>query len=121
MKRKGFRSEFERGVAVFLIKNKIKYEYELQYLEYQPKIKRYTPDFFLPKQNIFIEAKGFFDLADRQKHLLVREQNPEFDIRFLFVNAKNKLNKSSKTTYGQWCDKNKILWAEKSIPQEWLI
>ena len=50
MKRKGFRSEFERGVAVFLIKNKIKYEYELQYLEYQPKIKRYTPDFFLPKQ-----------------------------------------------------------------------
>ncbi len=121
MKRKGFRSEFERGVALFLIKNSIKYEYELQYLEYQPKIKRYTPDFYLPKQNIFIEAKGFFDLADRQKHLLVREQNPDFDIRLLVVNAKNKLNKSSKTTYGQWCDKNKILWAEKRIPKEWLI
>ena len=85
MKRKGFRSEFERGVAHWLIKNGITYEYELQYIEYQPKIKRYTPDFYLPKQNIFIEAKGFFDLADRQKHLLVREQNPEFDIRFLFV------------------------------------
>ena len=38
MKRKGFRSEFERGVALFFIKNKIKYEYEIQYLEYQHKI-----------------------------------------------------------------------------------
>ena len=71
MKRKGFRSEFERGVAHWLIKNGITYEYELQYIAYQPKIKRYTPDFYLPKQNIFIEAKGFFDLADRQKHLLI--------------------------------------------------
>ena len=120
MKRKGFRSEFERGFAHWLIKNEITYEYELQYIEYQPKIKRYTPDFYLLKQNIFIETKGFFDLADRQKHLLVKEQNPEFDIRFLFVNAKNKLNKSSKTTYGEWCDKNKILWAEQRIPKNWL-
>ena len=120
MKRKGFRSEFERGVAHWLIKNGITYEYELQYIAYQPKIKRYTPDFYLPKQNIFIEAKGFFDLADRQKHLLVRKQNPEFDIRFLFVNANNKLNKSSKTTYGKWCDKYSILWAEQRIPKAWL-
>ena len=118
--RKGFRSEFERGIAHWMIKKGIKYEYELQYIEYQPKIKRYTPDFYLPKQDIFIEAKGFWDLADRKKHLLVREQNPEFDIRLLFVNANNKLNKSSKTTYGAWCDKNKILWAEKRIPIEWL-
>jgi hypothetical protein len=118
--RKGFRSEFERGIAHWMIKKGIKYEYELQYIEYQPKIKRYTPDFYLPKQDIFIEAKGFWDLADRKKHLLVREQNPEFDIRLLFVNANNKLNKSSKTTYGAWCDKNKILWAEKRIPTEWL-
>ena len=118
--RKGFRSEFERGIAHWMIKKWIKYEYELQYIEYQPKIKRYTPDFYLPKQDIFIEAKGFWDLADRKKHLLVREQNPEFDIRLLFVNANNKLNKSSKTTYGAWWDKNKILWAEKRIPTEWL-
>ena len=43
--RKGFRSEFERGFAHWLIKNGIKYEYEKSYIEYQPKIKRYTPDF----------------------------------------------------------------------------
>ena len=90
------------------------------YLEYQPKIKKYTPDFYLSKQDIYIETKGFFDFADRQKHLLVKEQNPDIDIRFLFVNANNKLNKSSKTTYGAWCDKHKILWAEKRIPNEWL-
>ena len=120
MKRKGFRSEFERGIALWLIKNNISYEYETMYLEYQPKIKRYTPDFYLSKQDIFVEAKGFWDLADRQKHLLVKEQNKKFDIRLLFVNAKNKLNKSSKTTYGDWCDKHNILWAEKTIPKKWL-
>jgi predicted nuclease of restriction endonuclease-like RecB superfamily len=121
MKRKGFRSEFERGFAHWLIKNNIKYDYEKFFIEYQPKVKKYTPDFYLSKQDIYIETKGFFDLADRQKHLLIREQNPDIDIRFLFVNANNKLNKSSKTTYGQWCDKHKILWAEKRIPNEWLI
>ena len=120
MKRKGFRSEFERGIALWLIKNNISYEYETMYLEYQPKIKRYTPDFYLSKQDIFVEEKGFWDLADRQKHLLVKEQNKKFDIRLLFVNAKNKLNKSSKTTYGEWCDKHDILWAEKIIPKKWL-
>jgi|TARA_R100000049_G_C1935288_1_gene79142 hypothetical protein len=120
MKRKGFRSEFERGVAHWLIKNNISYEYETMYLEYQPRIKRYTPDFYLSKQDIFVEAKGFWDLADRQKHLLVKEQNKKFDIRLLFVNARNKLNKSSKTTYGEWCDKHDILWAEKTIPKKWL-
>ena len=118
--RKGFRSEFERGFAHWLIKNNVKYDYEKFYIEYQPKIKKYTPDFHLSKQDIYIETKGFFDLADRQKHLLVRQQNPDIDIRFLFVNANNKLNKSSKTTYGAWCDKHKILWAEKRIPNEWL-
>ena len=120
MKRKGFRSEFERGIALWLIKNNISYGYETMYLEYQPKIKRYTPDFYLSKQDIFVEAKGFWDLADRQKHLLVKEQNKKFDIRLLFVNAKNKLNKSSKTTYGGWCDNHGILWAEKTIPKKWL-
>ena len=120
MKRKGFRSEFERGIALWLIKNNITYGYETMYLEYQPRIKRYTPDFYLSKQDIFVEAKGFWDLADRQKHLLVKEQNKKFDIRLLFVNSKNKLNKSSKTTYGEWCDKHGILWAEKTIPKKWL-
>ena len=120
MRRKGFRSEFERSFAHWLIKNDVSYDYEKFYLEYQPKIKKYTPDFYLPKQDIYIETKGFFDFAARQKHLLVKEQNPDIDIRFLFVNANNKLNKSSKTTYGAWCDKHKILWAEKRIPNEWL-
>ena len=54
------------------------------------------------------------------KHLLVKKQNPNFDIRFLFVNAKNKINKFSKTTYGEWCDKHNIKWAERVIPKIWL-
>ena len=52
MKRKGFRSEFERGIALWLIKNNISYEYETMYLEYQPKIKRYTPIFIIKTRYI---------------------------------------------------------------------
>ena len=120
MKRKGFRSEFERSTAVYLIKNNIKYGYETTRILYQPPMKKYTPDFHIINNGIFIETKGYFEYSDRMKHLLVKKQNPNFDIRFLFVNAKNKINKFSKTTYGEWCDKHNIKWAERVIPKIWL-
>ncbi len=34
--------------------------------------------------------------ADRQKHLLVRDQHPELDIRFVFSRSAAKINKASK-------------------------
>jgi hypothetical protein len=80
----------------------------------------YTPDFYLPEQDIYVEAKGFFSPADRQKMLLVIQQNMFLDIRMLFLRASNKLNRSSKTTYGSWCDRYGILWADGQIPLEWL-
>ena len=57
---------------------------------------------------------------DRKKHLLVKEQNPELDIRLVFQSAKSKLRKGSKTTYADYCDKHGIRWAEKIIPQAWI-
>jgi predicted nuclease of restriction endonuclease-like RecB superfamily len=115
-----FRSDYELTVAKFLAEQGVKYEYESQKLTYQPKPKVYTPDFYLPEQDIYIEAKGFFSPADRQKMLLVIKQNVVFDIRMLFLRASNKLNRSSQTTYGKWCDKHGILWADGTIPLEWL-
>ena len=115
-----FRSDYELTVAKFLAEQGVKYEYESQKLTYQPKPKVYTPDFYLPEQDIYIEAKGFFSPADRQKMLLVIKQNVFFDIRMLFLRASNKLNRSSQTTYGKWCDKHGILWADGTIPLEWL-
>jgi len=115
-----FRSDYELSVAKYLAEQGIKYEYESAKLTYQPKPKTYTPDFYLPEQGIYVEAKGFFSPADRQKMLLVIKQNTSCDIRMLFLRASNKLNRSSKTTYGSWCDKHGILWADGQIPLEWL-
>lgn len=71
------------------------------------------------KNGIIIEAKGLFDVKDRQKHLFIKEQYPDLDIRFVFQNPKNKLYSGSKTTYADWCDKYGFKWAAKVIPASW--
>jgi hypothetical protein len=119
-RRHKFRSDFELNIAKSLANQGVKYLYEEEKLMYIPKPKTYLPDFYLPEQDIYIEAKGYFSPADRQKMLLVTQQNPDLDIRMLFLRASNKLNRTSKTTYAKWCDKHKILWADASIPKEWL-
>ena len=53
-------------------------------LTYIPKPRTYTPDFYIPETNIYIEAKGHLDKGDRVKMLLVKEQYPDLDIRFVF-------------------------------------
>jgi len=115
-----FRSDYELQVAKKLAELGIKFEYEAHKLVYYPKPKVYVPDFYLPDSDIYIEAKGFFSSADRQKMLLVIKDNPMLDIRMLFLRASNKLNRNSKTTYGSWCDRHKIQWADGQIPLEWL-
>jgi len=79
----------------------------------------YTPDIILPN-GIIVEVKGRLIKADRDKHLLIKEQRPDLDIRFLFQNANNKIRKGSKTTYASWCEKNDIKWCEKVVPDTWL-
>lgn len=79
----------------------------------------YNPDLFLPN-GIIVECKGIFETADRQKHLLVRAQYPELDIRLVFSSSKSKLYAGSKTTYGMWCEKHGIQYADKLIPASWL-
>lgn len=118
---KGYRSGLEEDVDSTLKNAGIDGEYEQHKIEYvQPATKhKYTPDFRLPN-GIFVETKGRFVTADRKKHLLIKDQHPELDIRFLFQNANNRLSKKSKTTYAQWCQKHGFLYAEKVIPAEWL-
>ena len=79
----------------------------------------YTPDFKLPNK-IIIESKGRFVSEDRKKHLLVKQQRPDLDIRFVFSNSKAKISKGSKTSYADWCIKHGFLYADKLIPEEWI-
>jgi hypothetical protein len=83
-------------------------------------VSKYTPDFVLPN-GIIIETKGRFLTADRQKHQLIQEQHPELDIRFVFTSSKAKISPTSKTTVAEWCDKNGFKYADRFIPDEWLL
>ena len=52
--------------------------------------------------------------------MCVKKQHPKLDIRFVFENSRRKLSKGAKTTYAQWCDRNKFTYCDRIIPQEWL-
>ena len=119
-KKYGFKSGLEENISQQIEGKGIKVEYETEQVSYiiPASEHNYHPDFKLPN-GIRIETKGRFVLADRKKHLLVKEQNPNLDIRFVFSNSKNKINKKSKTTYGDWCDKHGFKYADKEIPDSW--
>lgn len=115
----GYRSHFELRIAKLLADNNVTFEYEQERVTYIPKPRTYTPDFYIPATSIYIEAKGVLTKDDRVKMLLVKEQNPEYDIRIVFMNARNKIYKGSKTTYAAWADRHGFEWAEGTIPKEW--
>ena len=117
----GYRSGFEHKVSDQLKENKIKFEYETTVIDYiKPETNHtYTIDFTLPN-GILVETKGRWVLEDRKKHLLIKKQHPELDIRMVFQSSKTKIRKGSKTTYAMYCDKHDIPWAEKIIPESWL-
>lgn len=117
----GYRSGLEEKIGAELDAKGINYTYETQVITYEKPARksRYTPDFILPN-GIIIETKGRFLTADRQKHLLVKAQHPELDIRFVFSNSRQTIGKLSKTTYGMWCEKHGFKYADKTIPDAWL-
>jgi hypothetical protein len=77
------------------------------------------PDFILPN-GIIVETKGQFLSSDRSKHKLIKEQNPDLEIRFVFSNSNTKIGSKSKTTYAMWCSRFGFEYADKSIPTSWL-
>lgn len=119
---KGYRSGLEEQINQQLSKHGIEGQYEQHTICYTKPATdhKYTPDFRLPN-GIFIETKGRFVTEDRKKHLLIKQQNPSLDIRFVFQNSKGKIRKGSKTTYADWCIKHGFLYSDKEIPVEWLL
>lgn len=121
----GYKSGLEDRLASQIEEAGITVQYETDKISYiwPERTATYTPDFVLPKANgktFYVEGKGRWTVDDRHKHLLVKEQYPDLDIRFVFSNANAKLYKGSPTTYAQWCDKFGFKYANKTIPQSWL-
>jgi len=128
-----YRSQYEANQAKILIKEKINFEYETKILEFaEPlrggtcldcggssvaKSRIYTPDFYFPDTNIFVELKGKFDSATRSKMRWVTEQCEE-DVRMVFMRD-NYLSRKHKMTYSRWCEINGITFSIGNIPLEW--
>lgn len=118
----GKRSGLETAVAADLSSKGVEFkgEKDLKAIEYRNlKVKKYHPDFQLPN-GIIIESKGWFKTCDRTKHLCIKFQHPELDIRFVFSNPNAKLNSKSKTTYALWCSVHGFKYAKGLVPQAWI-
>jgi len=111
-----------KGVAQQLDAAGVAYVYEPEdgKIEFDPppvKKRTYLPDFVL-ENGVIIEVKGRFDSKDRTKHLLIKAQHPELDIRFLFQ-YDNTLVRNGKLRYSDWCDKHGFLYALGEVPEDW--
>ena len=128
----GFRSGLEEQIAAELDEIGVAFAFESERIGYTVPSRKafYTPDFILPN-GIVIETKGRFVTADRQKHLMIKAQHPDLDLRFIFTNPNARISKQSRTTYADWCERKGFKYAKaatkaqrakgaRSVPQEWL-
>ena len=116
----GYRSGLEHTVSIYLKERNHTFMYEEIKIEWEDLAYRtYTPDFIL-NNGIIIETKGRFMAADRRKHIAIKKQHPKLDIRFVFTNSKAKLSKGAKSSYADWCIKNKFRYYDRIIPEDWL-
>lgn len=129
-KSQGYRSGFEMQFHTYLQglecytridfeKDKIKYIIE----------HTYNPDFTVTTRSgkvIYLETKGFFTSEDRTKHIVVKKQHPDLDIRLVFMKSpyKQRLDpkKKNSASYARWCERNGIMFSPlpKKIPKEWM-
>ena len=116
----GYRSGLEHKIAQYLLKCKSNFDYESIKIEWEDLCYRtYTPDFILPN-GIIIETKGRFTAIDRRKHVCIKRQHPELDIRFVFTNSRAKIRKGAKSNYADWCIKHGFRYYDRIIPEDWL-
>ena len=111
----GYKSMSEVKYKAFLDAHGIPNEYEPDVFKYTLPRGKYTPDFKICKSGcgerpVYLEYKGVFSGKDRRKLRYVRQSNPTLDLRLVFERSSNKLNKYSKTTYGEWATKNGFKW-----------
>lgn len=116
-----FRSGLEDRNAKHMDKLGVKYDFERFHINYVVPARdaKYTPDFVLANW-IIIETKGIWEVDDRKKHLLIREQYHDLDIRMVFSNSNSKIYKGSPTSYADFCTKHGIQFADKLVPKDWL-
>jgi hypothetical protein len=134
-----FRSGLERDAAEKLTAAGVTFGYESQHIRYivPQREAKYLPDFSFEGCPIILEPKGRFGgvfkfkgrmnapgkdaaVKERQKFVLLKEQHPHLDIRFIFSRASTPIYKGSKTSYGKWATDHGFKWCEKVVPDAWI-
>jgi len=100
------RSRLEERFESILNDFGIIYEYEVTVIPYiVPESRhKYTVDWTL-LNGLLIETKGYLsDHQERHKYVLLKQQYPDMDLRFVFDNP-NKLCGGTKMTHAKWAEK----------------
>lgn len=97
-----YRSGLEKDVASQLPEE---WEYEALKMDYIVE-HTYTPDFVHRSKRVMVEVKGFFRQGDRQKYKSVQKCRPDWELVFLFSDPNKRVQKNSRQTYRQWCERN---------------
>lgn len=123
MSEKKRRSKLEIKFEEILKTNNAEYDYEVTKIPYSvPESQHvYTVDFTI--KGLLIEVKGYLsDHQERNKYVLLKQQYPELDLRFVFDNP-NKLCGGTKYTHAKWADKQGFTWCsirDIDVIQKWV-
>ena len=106
------RSNWEADFARILILNNLAYDYEPRTFALRRangEILHYTPDFYVPSEDMYYEVKGWMHDLDAEKIQLFREQYP--DQKFVLINT---------TKFAEFAlrYKNLVAWECPRIPTE---
>lgn len=111
MSEKKRRSKLELKFEEILKDFEVEYDYEVTKIPYTiPESKHiYTVDWTL-LNGMLLETKGYLrDHQERYKYVLLKQQHPDLDLRFVFDNP-NKLVGGTKQTHGAWATKYGFKW-----------
>ncbi len=135
-----YASRYEYDIAKNLEERNIPFEHEPKKIEYLYPIRggvcssclsstvarraNYLPDFWLPDQEIWIEAKGLWQGSGRTKILAILETSGVIrtdNFRMIFQRDQ-WLTKARKQTYTMWCESHNIVSSVGTeIPESWTI
>lgn len=111
MSEKKRRSKLELKFEEILKDFEVEYDYEVTKIPYTiPESKHtYTVDWTL-LNGMLLETKGYLsNHQERYKYVLLKQQHPDLDLRFVFDNP-NKLVGGTKMTHAKWAEKYNFKW-----------
>lgn len=147
VKKKRYRSDFEKTVAKQFKNRRIKFEYEPVRLRYRDAYDRQritVPDFLVKPRNadlwqgIFVEAKGYLSPQGVLKYEAFAATRADVDLRFVFwdagmmlfselIDSENNSGCSVATyerlpnlNYGEWAEKLGFPWCHQTLPEDWI-